>query len=100
MRTALVLREESELHYDYTRQPRRPVAEVRRIAIAFCDGAFLAAYRISSGVYCERRNAIERSLEPDYATIRDYLIDEANADERVAAQIALHLTAPLWRIFT
>jgi len=99
MRTALVLRDDSELHYDGTRQPKLTYDETFRIGVAFCDGAYIAERAIRHRLDIGWRESLQ-FMAPDYATIRDYLIDEANADERVAAQIALHLTAPLWRIFT
>lgn len=73
--------------------------ETLAIARAFADGDFTGERR------CVENAA--KLLPPNapadwitypglqYATIRDYLIDEHDADPRIAAACALRLTAPL-----
>ena len=69
------------------------------IARAFSDGYFTGEWRAASkgavwlpgylsANYLESRGA-------SYATVRDYLIDEHDADPRIAAACALTMTTPL-----
>lgn len=90
MTTAIVLPVSSDLLWN-PQTTKLTHAETQRVAIAFCDGAYVLARKLK---YVLDRRYL-RTLEPDYATLRDYLIHDCNADERIAAMVALNLTKSL-----
>ena len=68
-----------------------------RMGRAFADGVYVALRRVEGRLGCV--NLPTHEYGDNYPTIRDYLIDECDVDDRVAQRIALSLTAPrpYWR---
>lgn len=98
--TAVVLAD----HFHVDVRCRPTYREVFAIARAFCDGDFVGERRtvsraMSYGMIRDRFGDLPATVLTtrgvDYASLRDYLIDEYGADERHARRAALALTAPL-----
>jgi hypothetical protein len=83
----------------WPRGPHRRPSERETWALgrAFCDGDFLGERRVARKLAPwlpahQQRLFVSDGATP-YSTIRDYLMDEHDADPRIAARVALHLTS-------
>lgn len=92
--TAVSLREDSDLHFSYTRKPEcDPVKAYRRMG-DFVDGSYLAVRRIARLLHLDEQHALDR-LDVGYPEIRDFLAGECDCDPLTAQRIAFQYVSGL-----